>query len=170
MPITSSRIGAPPWSGKLTLAVMSAAYTVFGLSLIFQASRWAATPAYHVLLQIVTAPVWGWLFLASGAAMGVSAWQFRRRWPVIAALTFAFFLTTGWMLAFVVRYLTNPDTTPVTWVSWAVFDYLLLLVALSIDVEAPALAIQDPALLAKLAGTREAMRQAGQDHPPASPG
>src|ERR1700733_1413570 len=116
MPITGNagrtgRPGGPPWSGKLTLAVMSVAYAIFGLSLIFQSYRWETTPAYHVLLQIFTAPVWGWLFLVSGAAMGMSAWQFRRRWPPIAALTFTFALTTGWMLAFIARYLTSPNTT-----------------------------------------------------------
>jgi len=113
---------------------MSAAFAIFGLSMIFQAHRWGSTPAYHVLLLIFRAQVWGLLFLLSGASMGLSAWQFeRRRWVVIASLTLAFTLTTGWMLAFGVRYLTSPDTTPETWVSWAVFDFLLLKVAISID-------------------------------------
>jgi hypothetical protein len=57
---------------------------------------------------------------------------------VFAALTVAFTLTTGWALAFVVRYLTSTTTTPETWVSWAVFDFLLLNVAISIDRPTPA--------------------------------
>jgi hypothetical protein len=37
------------------------------------------------------------------------------------------------MLSFIVRYLTSPSTTPETFVSWAVFAFLLLKVAASID-------------------------------------
>jgi hypothetical protein len=77
--------------------------------------------------------VWGLLFLASGTAMGLAVWRFERRWAVITSLTVAFTLTTGRALAFVVRYLTSPSTTPETWVSWTIFDYLLLSVAVSID-------------------------------------
>lgn len=123
------------WSaaGKRNLAFMSAAFTVFGLSLIFQPRRWHSTPAYHVLLSILAAQAWGALFLVSGVSMGVAAWHFERRRIVIAALTFAFTLTNGWALAFLARYLTSPDTTPETWVSWAAFDYLLIVVAISLD-------------------------------------
>jgi small-conductance mechanosensitive channel len=120
-------------TGKLNLTVMSAAFLIFGLSLTFQAHRWASTPAYHILLQIFAAQVWGVLFLVSGVAMAAAVWQFPRRWVVIAALILAFTLTTGWMLGFVVRYLSSSSTTPETWVSWAIFDFLLVKVAMALD-------------------------------------
>ena len=126
----------PAWpksAGKLNLYVMSAAYVIFGASMIWQSRRWGSTPAYHILLQIFSAPVWGLLFLAAGVALGLAALRWTRRWIVVSALTYAFTLTTGWMLAFIVRYATSPNTTPETWVSWAVFDYLLLRVAMFID-------------------------------------
>jgi len=127
-------------AARLNLAVMSVAFLIFGFSLIFQAHRWGSTPAYHVLLKIFRAPAWGALFLLSGTALGVAAWQmaFRRR-VVITALVLAFTLTTGWMLSFVARYLTSPSTTPETWVSWAIFDFILIKVAISIDHPAPPL-------------------------------
>lgn len=128
-----SRLSYSVAAVKLNLSVMAAVFVIYGLSLIFQPHRWASTPAYHVLLQIFGAPVWGGLFLGSGVAMGLAVWQFGRRWAVVASLMAAFTLTTGWMLAFVVRYLTSPDTTPQTWVSWAVFDFLLLKVLVSLD-------------------------------------
>jgi hypothetical protein len=129
-----TRASYPEVVGRLNLSVMSAAFLIFGASLAFQPHRWASTPAYHILLQIFTARTWGVLFLASGVAMALAVWQFnRRRWAVIVALTVAFCLTTGWMLAFVVRYLSSPNTTPETWVSWAVFDFLLLKVSVSLD-------------------------------------
>lgn len=145
-----SRVSYPGATGKLNLGVMSAAFIIFGLSLIFQAHRWASTPAYHILLQIFAAQVWGVLFLISGVAMGVAVWQFGRRWVVIAALVVAFTLTTGWMLGFVVRYLSSSSTTPETWVSWAIFDFLLVKVAMALDHpgDTPvAEAVDDPAKL-----------------------
>ena len=121
-------------AGKLDLSVMSAAFIIFGLSLAFQPRRWETTPAYHVLLLIFQPQVWGILFLLSGAAMGLAAWGFARwRWLVISALTAAFTLTTGWACAFVARYVSSPNTTPETWVSWAIFDFLLIKVAISLD-------------------------------------
>jgi hypothetical protein len=123
----------PAAVGKLDLIIMSGAFIIFGLSLLVQPHRWHATPAYHDLLLILPAQAWGGLFLASGVSMGIAVWQFARRWAVIASLTLAFMLDGGWMLAFVVRYLTSPSTTPETWVSWAVFGFLLLKVAISLD-------------------------------------
>jgi hypothetical protein len=135
-PTRRARLAAWP-APKLNLVVMGAAYLIFGLSLMFQPHRWASTPAYHVLLEIFTARTWGVLFIVSGAALALAAWQLAfRRW-VVAAFT----LTTGWMLSFVARYLTNPSTTPETWVSWAIFDYLLIKVAISLDHPAPAVAV-----------------------------
>ena len=136
----------------MNLAVMSAAFAIFGLSLVFQARRWGATPAYHLLLQLFRAQVWGALFLASGVTMGAAFWQYRRRWLLISALTMAFALTNGWMLAFVSRYLTSPSTTPETWVSWAVFDYLLFRVSLSLD-----FSVRTPPAAAQAAAFRQAV-------------
>jgi hypothetical protein len=130
-----ARASRPVSAGRLNLMVMSAAFTVLGLSLLFQPRRWAATPAYHVLLQIFAAQVWGGLFLASGISLGLAAHLYGRSRPAVtAALMLALALTAGWMLAFIARYLTNGDTTPETWVSWAVFGFLLLRGAAGLDV------------------------------------
>jgi hypothetical protein len=147
-----TRAAWPSAVGKLDLAVMSAAFGIFGLSLIFQGHRWHSTPAYHVLLLILPAGMWGGLFLLSGASMGAAAWQFSRRWAVITSLVLAFALTAAWAIAFVLRYLTSPNTTPETWVSWAVFLFLLLKVAVSID-RSPAI----PPPGAELADFRQAI-------------
>lgn len=140
-PTRRARLASWP-APKLNLVVMGTAYLIFGLSLMFQPHRWASTPAYHVLLEIFSARTWGALFLPSGAALAVAAWQLAcRRWVVVAALVLAFTLTTGWMLSFVARYLTSPSTTPETWVSWLIFDFILIKVAISLDHPAPAVAV-----------------------------
>jgi hypothetical protein len=123
----------PVAPGPLNLLVMSAAFVIFGLSLVFQPHRWASTPAYHVLLEIFTAQAWGGLFLASGVTLGAAVRLYPRRWLTVAALMLALALTVGWMLAFIVRYLTNPATTPETWVSWAVFGFLLVQAGAGLD-------------------------------------
>lgn len=149
-------VSHPMVAGKLNLSVMTAAFVIFGLSLVFQPHRWASTPAYHILLLIFAAQVWGGLFLAASVAMGLAVWQFGRRWAVITALMLAFTLTTGWMLGFIVRYLSSPNTTPETWVSWAIFGFLLVNVAISLD---------RPRTVADAADTGEilALRQAIDD-------
>ncbi len=38
-----------------------------------------------------------------------------------------------WGLAFVIRWLTSASTTPETWVSWAVFDYLVVRALVLLD-------------------------------------
>jgi hypothetical protein len=124
-----------PWpAARLNLGIMSAAYLVIGASLFFQPGRWEATPAYHVLLEIFPAAEWGRLFIAAGTLLACAVIELRRRrWVVVIALMWSIALTAGWMLSFVARYLTSGATTPETWVSWAVFLYLLLSVAASLD-------------------------------------
>jgi ATP/ADP translocase len=117
------------------MTVMGVAYAIMGLSLVFQASRWHATPAYHNLLAIMPAQAWGGIFSAVAGLLAAGACHFRHRWLVIAALTAAIAVTTGWDLAFFVRWFTSPDTTPETWVSWAVFDYMLARAFMRMDLE-----------------------------------
>ena len=56
-----------------------------------------------------------------------------RRWVSILAITAAGMVTVGWGAAFMVRWLTSTSTTPETWVSWAVFGYLLVRAAALLD-------------------------------------
>src|SRR6266700_678454 len=51
-------VSYPLLAGKLNLSVVSAAYSIYGLSLIFQSHRWGSTPAYHVLLLIFRPQAW----------------------------------------------------------------------------------------------------------------
>jgi uncharacterized membrane protein len=163
---------APSWRARLmswpparlNLTVMASAYLIFGFSLLLQPHRWYATPAYHVLLEVFRAQAWGGLFLLSGTALGVAAWQLAlRRWLVILSLVLAVALTGGWMLAFIARYLTSGSTTPETWVSWAVFGYLLAKVAISIDHSPPPLPPAGPEIEDFRRGVDNALADAAED-------
>ncbi len=120
---------------RVNMLVISVAYGIFALSLLFQGARWGATPAYHNLLVIMRQPAWGGVFAVCSALLGAAVWKHRQRWLTLAALTAGFAVTTGWALAFVVRWLSSPDTTPVTWVAWGIFDFMLMRAAARMDAE-----------------------------------
>lgn len=117
------------------MAVIGTAYAVFALSLELQPARWGATPAYHNLLRILPQRGWGAVFAVTAVLLYAAVPRHGRRWQAVLALTAGFAVTTGWASAFVVRWLTSPNTTPETWVSWLLFDYLLLRAAVLLDYE-----------------------------------
>lgn len=115
-------LGAP----RANMLVIGTVYGVFALSLIFQSSRWAATPAYANLLAIMPQQAWGSGFAVVAALLGTAIWRHEHRWLSVTALTLALAITATWCTAFVIRWLTSSATTPETWGSWFVFGYLLV--------------------------------------------
>ena len=108
------------------MLVISGAYTVFALSLLLQPARWGLTPAYGNLLAIMPQQAWGAVFAVTAALLAAAPWgRGGRRLPV-TALAAGMAVTTFWAAAFVIRWTTSTSTTPETWVSWAVFDLVLL--------------------------------------------
>ena len=119
-----------PLTGFGVVAVL----TVFGLALVFQASRWSKTPAYGNLLHIMSAHMWGFIYLAIAVLMGsgLILWNSNRTVNVIAH-TLAFILFAVWEMAFIVRYFTDSATTVVNVVSWAAYLFLVYGSAMTID-------------------------------------
>lgn len=151
---------------KVNLAVMGSVYLLFGVSLIFQAHRWASTPAYHDLLA--TAPSWAWgiLFLAAGTGMIAGIWLFGYRGFIYPVLVYSVALTVSWFLAFVYRYSSSLTTTPETWASWFVFGYLHVRVILAVNAPqrtAAAEAISYPDLAQYREAAQEAIDKAVDD-------
>lgn len=124
---------------RSNMVVIAVAYTVFAVSLLAQPARWALTPAYHDLLEILPQDVWGVMFAVVSALLAASVCLHHRRrrlrWLPVTALSAALAITTCWCAGFVVRWATSPDTTPETWVSWAIFDFILLRALLRLDYE-----------------------------------
>jgi hypothetical protein len=108
------------------MLVVGITYGIFALSLIFQPARWAATPAYRNLLTIMPQRAWGAVFAVVAALLGSAVSRYGWRWLCVLALSAGLAITTFWATAFVIRWLTSASTTPETWASWAVFDFLLL--------------------------------------------
>jgi len=135
-------VNSPPAGGprrarlagaRANMAVIAATYGIFAASLLFQPARWAATPAYRNLLAIMGQHAWGLVFAAVAGLLAAGIWRPGIRWLSVLALTAAFMLTTTWDLAFMVRWLTSANTTPETWGSWSVFDYLVIRALLLLD-------------------------------------
>lgn len=113
-------------AARANMLVITAAYAIFALSLLLQPARWAATPAYANLLAIMPQRAWGALFAVTAVMLGAAVRLYSRRWLSVIALSAALAITTTWTAAFLIRWATSQSTTPETWVSWAVFEYLLV--------------------------------------------
>lgn len=108
------------------MLILGLGYAIYAFSLIFQGTRWHSTPAYHNLLIIAPTGTWGAVFAFAALLLLIAAYRPQPEALAYTAVMLAFLITTLWALAFVVRYSTSSSTTPETWVSWAVNDYLLL--------------------------------------------
>jgi len=118
----------------LTLLVfMTFILTAIGLALIFQPTRWSNTPAYANLLEVAGQRTWGAIHLAAAAVMAASAVPPHRRELLVAAHTVSIGLVAFWLIAFVVRYLTNDGTTVVNVLSWTTYLFLLTLSSALMD-------------------------------------
>lgn len=115
------------------MAIMTLAFWVFGLSLIFQGSRYANTPAYANLLAVLPAPVWGAWYTTAAVLKTASIVAYSKRLLVILTHTVTVPLLAFWQVAFLIRYISDPHTTPVNVVSWTVFLYLVVRSALQMD-------------------------------------
>lgn len=107
------------------LIAVTAGYFLIGLGLVFQAPRFSNTPSYANLINILPSPAWGAIYLVAATLMGTAALLPTVRALTTVATTFGIALTAAWLLAFVVRYLTDDGTTIVNVVSWSVFCTVL---------------------------------------------
>jgi hypothetical protein len=117
----------------LPLFVVALALTAIGLGLLFQTSRFDNTPSYGNLLDLAPSSVWGVLHVVSAALMfGSIRWP-RMRGLAVTAHTFGIALVGSWLLAFMVRYLTDTGTTVVNVVSWSVYLFLIVRSLIELD-------------------------------------
>jgi hypothetical protein len=109
------------WPGIL----ICLAYTGYGLGMLLQPTRFSATPAYGNLTQILDIRIWGAMYLAVAALFAVYAILVISRWLAIIVHIVGVVVTLAWLMAFVIRWLTDPSTTIVNVMSWAVLLALI---------------------------------------------
>jgi len=123
-----SSLYRPP-GRSVGLIAVTIAYTAFGLGLWLQPDRWAKTPAYALLLDLLPQQVWGTIYLVVAALLAAAVWQCQVWWLAVVAHSLGLALGGGWWIAFVIRWLTDDKTTVVNVVSWGTYVLLLVLSA-----------------------------------------
>lgn len=118
------------WPG----GAITPAFGVIGAALLFQGDRFANAPSYAIVLDLLPARVWGVAYLTVAALFALYLMIIPVRSVAIVAHTLGIMLIGWWLIAFTVRYLTDPTTTPVNVVSWAVYLFLLIRSGWMIDV------------------------------------
>lgn len=106
---------------------------LFGITLILQPNRWANTPSYANLLELLPAATWGAIYLVTAGLLFVTIRFRQNRWLFAVGHTVGIALFAAWLLAFVVRYATDDGTTIVNIVSWGVFLSRLIQSAVILD-------------------------------------
>jgi hypothetical protein len=117
------------------IRVMLGAFLFIGITLIIQPDKYDKTPSYGLLLQIFDQLTWGIIYLVAFALLSLSRFDFGR-WSITVstiAHTFAIALTASWLLAFIIRYISDDATTIVNVVSWGVFTILLITSAFDVS-------------------------------------
>jgi hypothetical protein len=102
-------------------SIVATGYALLGLSLCLEPSKWDRTPAYAVLLDIAPQRTWGLVLLFLAVLLGTAMWVLPNRVLSVAAHLVAIMFTASWMVAFTVRWATDPKqaTTPMNGVMWA---------------------------------------------------
>jgi hypothetical protein len=121
------------WKYPATTVGLATLLLLFGLGLCLQPRRWSATPAYGNLLDILSAPSWGVIYLTVSAAILLSLLANKIRFLAVTAHLAAFLLMLSWEAAFFVRWVTDPKTTVANVIAWAVYIALIARSAILIN-------------------------------------
>jgi hypothetical protein len=135
VPRLPRKIPRPIGASGSHMLVMGLTYAIYALSLVFQGIRWHRTPAYRNLLIIMPTGTWGVFFGVTAVLLLAGAFWSRPPWLAYTAIVLAVMLTSSWDVAFIVRWATSSSTTPETWTSWTVFNYVLLRAGILIERE-----------------------------------
>lgn len=111
---------------RFYIRIILFAYLAIGLTLIFQPDRYANTPSYANLIDVLPQWAWGALYLAVALLLAAARLTPNRLIAIVSHTT-AIALTASWLLAFVVRYVTDSGTTIVNIVSWGTFLTILII-------------------------------------------
>jgi hypothetical protein len=117
---------------RIYVRIIIFAYLAIGLTLVLQPNRYANTPSYANLIDVIPQWAWGAIYLLVVALL-VTARITPNKIVGIVSHTVAIALTGSWLLAFVIRYLTDSGTTIVNIVSWGVFLTILIISATQLN-------------------------------------
>lgn len=116
------------FSRQAPAGIISGAYALLGVSLWLESDNWSRTPSYAILLDILPQQAWGSMLIILAVLLAITTWITDSKLLSLSAHYLAIFFTAGWMIAFIVRYLTDPmrSTTPMNPITWAVLLAVLM--------------------------------------------
>lgn len=100
--------------------IIIGAYTLLGLDILLAPDRWSNTPSYGVLLTILSQNAWGAVLLSVATLLFAATWLVNNRPLRLIAHFIAVVFTTGWLIAFIARRITDDGTTAMNPVTWSV--------------------------------------------------
>ncbi len=115
------RIDPAVWPG----ALICVTYTLYSLGMILQPSRFSATPAYGNLTQVLDIEVWGIAYLLVAGLFAIYVAAVTQRMFGVIVHILGLIVTGYWLMAFIIRWLTDDATTVVNVASWLVLTLLL---------------------------------------------
>lgn len=116
-----------------TMLTVAVAYLCIGASLLLQPDRWYRAAGYANLLATATTISWGSAYVLIGAVMAFAVFRPQYRIGQVVAHTAGIAVALAWLIGFVIRYLTDPNTTVMAVVPWATFLALLIRSAVVLD-------------------------------------
>lgn len=128
-PTARARLRRAGWGVESPLwpaALIAGAYALSGLAMLAQPDRYIQTRPYAALAEIFTIPHWGVLYIVVAALFAVYIATGYAAAPAMVAHTAGFALTAFWVVAFFVRWRTDPLTTASNTIAWLVFLAIII--------------------------------------------
>jgi hypothetical protein len=126
------------WPG----VVIAIAYLGLGLDMLLQPDRFSKTPAYGTLTAVLDIRIWGACYLAAAVLLAIFASLVTNRQYGVLAHIASGTITLVWLLVFIIRWKSDPNTTAVNVVSWSVFLTIIIrsltLVPMAVEARPPA--------------------------------
>jgi hypothetical protein len=110
------------WPG----VVIALAFLGLGLDMLLEPRRFSTTPAYGTLIAVLNIRIWGACYLTAATLLIIFvSFVTNRQYGVIAHVASGT-IALVWLVVFVIRWRSDPNTTAVNVVSWSVFLMVII--------------------------------------------
>lgn len=118
---------------KLNMVVVAISYLIFAYSMFFSPHRWINAVAYHSMTEVLPISWWAVVFTVSAFMLLSAARLDQYRWWTVAALTGGIMVSVSWNIASFAQFVSSNSTTPLSFIAWLMFVYILVRAAFILD-------------------------------------
>jgi hypothetical protein len=126
----SWRANSAGWPG----AVVVGAFTVLGATMLLQPDRYNEGAAYGIVVDVLDIRVWGVLYLLVAILKAAYLSVLRLRPMAVLVHIASFVLASWWLVALLIRYVTDRNAAVVPSLLWVM---LMLLILRSVSLMVP---------------------------------